>query len=160
MYPRCSATLLVGALLALPACQTSASVPPVPAARELPRPERLPARARALLDERMQRHGAAMSDMLWAALFLDYPSAKEIAEEIATEPRLARPLERDASEANALFPDRFFDLQDDLVRAAGEVARAAEARDAARLADTMGRLSATCIHCHAAYLEGPEAAKP
>jgi cytochrome c556 len=144
---------------ALGACQAGGAASDRGSPRAMPRPERLPAAARALLDQRMQRHGAAMSDMLWATLFLDHDSAREIAVEIASEPRLARPFERDATQLNALMPERFFELQDELVANAEALAKVAETRDADGLAEAMARLTSTCIRCHSAYL-GEPAAEP
>jgi cytochrome c556 len=122
----------------------------------LPAPAHLPQAARNLLAERMQRHGAAMTDMVWAALFLDYESATDIAQEIAGEPRLARPLSRDASELNAVLPEAFFELQDELATRAAALAEVAPRRDPAALSAALGQLTDTCMRCHATYLREPE----
>lgn len=144
--------------LALAACQSTGAqnacpeAKPAPAKWSMPAPAHLPQAARAILAERMQRHGAAMTDMVWAALFLDYDSAADIAQEIASEPRLARPFSRDASELNALLPESFFALQDELAARAEEVARVAPTKDPAALSASVGRLTDTCMRCHSAYL--------
>ena len=144
-------------LLALGACRsTPESAPPdkAPAAsvRSLPKPERLPATARPLWAHKRQRPGAALRDRLWAGLFHAHQSTREIALEIASEPRLARPVERDATELNALLPDAFFDLQDELLQRATDVAQLAAREDSAALANAIGGLTSTCVRCHAAYL--------
>ena len=125
------------------------------APRALPAPAHLPRAARSLLAERMQRHGSAMTDMIWAALFLDYDSAADIAQEIVSEPRLARPLSQDASELNALLPEAFFQLQDDLATQAAALAEVAPRREPAALSAALSRLTDTCMRCHAAYLRDP-----
>lgn len=121
--------------------------------RRLERPDHLPMAARVLLSERMEHHGQAMSDIFWAVLFLDYPLADELAHEIATEPRLARPLQRDATELNSLLPETFFDLQDALSREAERLSAAAKARDPDATSEAFGALTRTCVRCHATYQE-------
>lgn len=164
--------LIAASLLALATCASGGSqaapeegsekaAPAVKAeaaekARTLPAPAHIPVAARALLSQRMQRHGVAMSDMMWAVMFLDYESTEDIAREIASEPRLARPLSRDASELNALLPSEFFDLQDALARAAENLATVAPERDPEQLSAAVAKLTDTCIRCHSAYLREPE----
>lgn len=143
-------------LAVLAACQTTPPPAEGPAPKgALPSPARLSATARRLISNRMQQHGAAMGDLVWASLFLDYKSASELAREISEQPRLARPLSRDASELNSALPPGFFDLQDELAKQAGHLATEAEARDPARLSTALGALTDTCLRCHSTYLSDP-----
>lgn len=127
------------------------------AQKRLPPPGHFPPTARALLSDRMQHHGQAMSDIVWSVLFLDYDAAADIAEEIASEPQLARPVRREAGELNSLLPERFFALQEELVLRAKTLARVARTEDAGAIAQAIGELSGTCVRCHATYLRNPEA---
>ena len=123
--------------------------------RKLPPPPHLPETARALLSEQMLDHGRDMSDLLWATLFLDDESVRDIADHIRSAPRLARPQTRDASELNSQLPAEFFDLQDELVRRATELADVAESRDPQLMAARYGELAETCVRCHMMYLSQP-----
>lgn len=148
-------------LLILPwvfAC-ASAPTPAAPAAstRQMPEPAHIPEVARRLLSERMMSHGRDMSDLVWAMLFIDTTSVEEIADEIARQPRIARPMANDASELASRLPPAFFDLQDALVDDAMRLADAAREDDLERMAEAYGVLTATCVRCHSAYLgRGPE----
>lgn len=128
-----------------------------PKTRKLPAPQHLPASARALLSDRMQHHGQAMSDIVWSVLFLDYEAAADIAEEIAREPKLARPVQREASELNSLLPEQFFGYQDELAMRAQMLATAARAEDPEAVSQALGELSGTCVRCHSAYMRDPVA---
>ena len=113
--------------------------------------------ARALISDRMQHHGQAMSDIVWSVLFLDFEAAADIADEIAQEPKLARPVRREANELNSLLPDQFFDLQDELAVRAEQLATAARAEEPEAISEALGALSSTCVRCHSAYLRDPPA---
>ena len=125
--------------------------------RKLHAPAHLPKAARGLLTERMMNHGDDMSDLMWATLFLDDQSVRDIADDIRTTPRFARPLSRDATELNSLLPREFFALQDQLVERATELAEAAERRDAEAMAASYGALMQTCVRCHSVYMSEPPA---
>ncbi len=153
--------LLASAAMALlpMACKHS-SEPEVTPARPHPhlsKPAYLPASARALLTERMNHHGHAMSDLMWAVLFLDHEATKQIAHDISQEPRLARPIHRDAAELNSQLPPQFFDYQDQLLVSAKKVKAAAESKDDQAISKAFSELSATCIGCHSSYLKDPPA---
>ncbi len=147
------------ALLILPLVFACAATPtPVATtepARRMPEPAHIPEVARRLLSERMMSHGRDMSDLVWAMLFVDTMSVEEIADDIALQPRLARPMKNDASELASRLPASFFDLQDTLVTDATRLARAAKAEDLEAMADAYGALTATCVRCHSAYLTQP-----
>lgn len=115
-------------------------------------PEYLPPLARELLVERMRDHRAGMSGLTWAVLLLDRAAVHELADDIASSPRLAR-TDPAAGDLNSLLPPRFFDLQEDLRTRAQELARAAKSGDDAALAKAYGRLSETCVACHSVYLD-------
>ncbi|HEY0883060.1 MAG TPA: cytochrome c [Archangium sp.] len=125
-----------------------------PQEMELAEPRWLPEEARALLSDRMERHGEDMTFLLPSVVLLNYRWAEGLTERIAAEPRLARAGEGDADSLNARLPKRFFELQDEVRARAREVSAAAQARDDARLARTFGELTQTCVACHALYLHG------
>jgi cytochrome c556 len=123
--------------------------------RMLPAPDHLPSSARALLTEKMINHGDDMSDLLWATLFLDDDSVRDIADHIRSSPKLARPITRDATELNSRLPAEFFALQDELAMRAEELAESAETGDPDAMAAAYGALAQTCVRCHAIYLAEP-----
>ena len=120
--------------------------------RQLPAPPDLPESARALLTEKMIDHGQDMTDLLWATLFLDEDSVKEIARHIVEQPRFSRPLTQDAAELNSRLPPEFFALQDELITRANELAESADSRDPNAVATAYGQLAQTCVRCHSVYL--------
>ena len=88
--------------------------------------------APALLHERMRRHVEDLAQLNRAVVALDFSTTQQLADQIASEPKLGRPLQQDATELNSQLPERFFLLQDDLQRSARDLANAAQARDDAR----------------------------
>ena len=152
--------LAVLAVALVAACQTASgsatkAVPARPI-RSLAPPKTLSLTARALLSRRMESHGFEMTNLLWATLMLDRPAAASIARAILDEPRLARPVAKDGSELNAGLPDAFFELQDRFVAAARQLQTAADDADGTpqQLATAFSELTATCVNCHAVYLQG------
>ena len=133
----------------------NAAAGPTEAQRHLPPPEHLPSAARSVLKQRMERHGRDMGDLMWAVLLLDYDTTQKLARQVSTEPLLARPLSGDASELNALLPERFFTLQDELKTHAAALARVAPRHDPEAMAEAYGRLARTCVACHQVYLNEP-----
>jgi hypothetical protein len=118
-------------------------------------PDYLPASARSVLRTLMPAHASDMGALMSAIMVLHYDEIDERARAIAADTRFARPMTGDASELNAALPDRFFLLQDELRTEAGILARAAAQASALDVADAYGRLSGTCVKCHAAYRGGP-----
>lgn len=157
-------TAILGLTLLGPlACTGSAPAvtpAPVPApaqvrAPSMPAPAHLPKSARRLLSQRMHRHGEAMNELIWAILYLDYEQAEALGAEIAEEPRLARPLLRDATELNSMLPEAFFTAQDALAQRAAQIAAIAPKKDPQALSTATGALIDACLSCHAAYLRPP-----
>lgn len=142
-------------LLCLAVSVHNASARPTGAQRHLPAPEHLPSAARSVLKKRMERHGRDMGELMWAVLLLDYDTTQKLAQEVATEPLLARPLRGDASELNSLLPERFFTLQDELKTHAAALARVAPRHEPEAMAEAYGRLARTCVACHQVYLHEP-----
>ncbi len=132
-----------------------APTPPQIRAPAMAAPSHLPQSARRLLRQRMHRHGEAMNELMWAILYLDYERAEALGAEIAQEPRLARPLLRDATELNSMLPEAFFIAQDALAQQAAQVAAVAPDQDAKALSEAAGGLIDACLSCHAAYLRPP-----
>jgi hypothetical protein len=117
-------------------------------------PEDLSGTARAILRTRMQSHAQDMGALMSAVMTLKYDLIQERAIGIANDASLARPLTGDATELNSALPEKFFLLQDDLRAAARGVAAAAAEKNAFGVADAYGRLSETCVKCHATYRQG------
>jgi hypothetical protein len=126
----------------------------VSAPARLGEPEYLPGPARAVLKTRMASHAQDMGDLMSAIMILEYPRINARAEAIAGEPSLARPHTGDATELNSALPERFFALQDELKVRARTLAAAAEHQSAFEVADAYGRVSETCVRCHAVYRDG------
>jgi len=128
-----------------------------PSGKLMPRletPEKIPWAARLSVSRKMRNHGDDMTVMLWAMLFLDFGSAGEIAEAIADEPKLARPLEPDSDDVNAMLPQQFYDLQDELRAKAAALVELSDAvvPEPDAFAKAFGELTATCVRCHTVYL--------
>ena len=115
--------------------------------------EALPPLARALLRKRMEGHGRDHARLAKAVLLLKRETGKSIADELAAEPRLVRPLPGSRDELNASLPERFFVFQDALRLRAKELSTTATQGDEARLATAYGQLVQACVSCHAAFLE-------
>src|SRR3954464_12934164 len=79
----------------------------VPRAR-LAEPDYLPPLARQVLRSRMQRHGDDMLHLVMAATLLQRERAKALANEIAIEPRLTRPIAGGDADLNAALPNQLF----------------------------------------------------
>jgi hypothetical protein len=125
-----------------------------PAERHLPPPAQLSPTTRALLHTKMAQHRRDMTDLVMAVILIDYPESARLARSIAEEPRLARPLTKDATELNTTLPDRYFQLQDELHERAAHLAEVARARNGAELASAFGQLAETCVSCHRVYSMG------
>ncbi len=109
--------------------------------------------ARQLLKQRMARHGRDMMALVQSVLFLDRDTVQRLAGEIATEPRLTRPIAGGEDDLNASLPDRFFVLQDELRSRAQALLEVSKKGDDAAMASRLGELTQTCVACHSAYLE-------
>jgi hypothetical protein len=125
------------------------------AALRLKTPEYLPEAARDLLRERMERHGDSMMMLMATVLMLNFQATEQLATNIATEPRLVRPLRGDTDSLNTRLPTKFFDLQDQLVQRARTVAKAAKSRNEGQVVKAYGSLAETCVACHSTYFRGP-----
>ena len=110
--------------------------------------------ARQFLRKRMERHADDMVRLVIAATLLNRNKVQLFANELATEPRLTRPLPGDVDEdLNSTLPERFFVLQDELRARAQLLATVARGKDNDALATGVGQLLQTCITCHSAFLE-------
>jgi cytochrome c556 len=117
-------------------------------------PEYLPDIARNILRARMASHAHDMGELMSAIMILDYPRVHDGAQAIVSDVSLARPLTGDATELNSALPTKFFDLQDELKVRGRALRDAAHRQSALEVADAYGRLSETCVHCHAVYRAG------
>jgi len=123
-------------------------------------PEPLSPVARALLKERMAAHARDMGELVSAIMVLQYDGIAARADKIAGDVSLSRPTSKDATELNASIPEKFFVRQDDLKAAARNLADAARARDPYKVADAYGRVSQTCVRCHADFRPSLPDAQP
>lgn len=130
--------------------------PPPPGQRpapRLPKPGHLPEVARGVLERRMERHGADMTELLSSVVLTDWEAAQRRAEAIAGDASLARPLTGDAAELNSQLPEAFFRYQDELRARTKELAAAAARSDAQASTDAFGAVAKACVSCHLAYLK-------
>ena len=126
---------------------TQAITPPE---REGP-PEPLSPTARALLRDRMSSHAQDMSQLVSAIMLLQYSEIITRADKIAEDVNLSRPTTNDATELNASLPEKFFVRQDDLKAAARALAAAGRTANPYQVAQAYGKVSETCVRCHADY---------
>lgn len=120
--------------------------------RLLPHPAQISATTRALLQQRMARHGADMNELVAAVVLADLDEAQRRARSLAEDANLARPLSGDATELNSALPEDFFRFQDELRARARELADAAARRDARATAAAFGQVASACVGCHLSYL--------
>ncbi|HEY0713233.1 MAG TPA: hypothetical protein VGF45_11210 [Polyangia bacterium] len=117
-------------------------------------PESLPGPALELLRSRMANHASDMGTLMSAIMILRYPEIEARANAIANETTFARPITQDATELNAALPENFFVYQRELRVLAASLANAASRMDALQVADAYGKVSETCVRCHASYRAG------
>jgi cytochrome c556 len=155
------AAALLGVLAS--ACATTSTDPPqraqlvraISAPTRLGPPAALPDEARLVLKNIMGAHAQEMASLVSAIMTLHYDRIRSGAESVAADASLARPLTGDATELNSLLPAAFFDRQDDLRNEARQLAAAAQQLSALGVASAYGRLSETCVRCHAVYRGNP-----
>jgi hypothetical protein len=107
--------------------------------------------AKAILRDRMSAHAEDMSDLVSAIMLLEYSRIISRADKIASDVSLARPTSQDATELNASLPEKFFVRQDELKAAARELSEAGRSANPYRVATAYGRVSETCVRCHADF---------
>lgn len=137
-----------------PIARDAGRTPPSP--RRLPPRRSLPPLARSILSQHMENHAFQMNELVWSVVFLEHEETRELAEEIANGPTIARPLpdgQTPSDDLSSMLPAQFFDLQDQLHARAKELADAARDEDDAAIAKAWGRLSESCVACHATYLD-------
>lgn len=153
-------TLLVpiclGLMVTAQAAEPKGPAKPKEADLVLATPDYLSALARQLLKKRMERHGRDLSRLVVGVTLLQREVVKELAGDIASEPRIVRPLAEGRDELNSALPERFFVLQDGLRMRAKELADAALKKDDVALAQSFGKLVEICVGCHSAYLTDPK----
>jgi hypothetical protein len=116
--------------------------------------ESMPLAARAVLKSRMVDHARDMRELMSAIMILDYPAIHGEALAIADNSNLSRPLTADATELNSQLPESFFLYQDQVRRDARTLAAAADRLNPFDTATSYGRLSESCVRCHAVYRGG------
>jgi hypothetical protein len=106
-----------------------------------------------MLRDRMDRHREDMEALLWSAIMLDYSGTEEAATRIASTPPLPRPRAGERPDPlGSLLPAQFYAYQDQLRARATRLAEAARAQDNAAIARAYGKVTETCVGCHAVYL--------
>lgn len=138
-----------GIAAAAPGKKTATGEPAPTAATGRP----LPAAARELLRAKMRNHSVDANLLLRSVLLLDRAEAARLADGIAAETSLARPLAGDGDQLNSLVPARFFDLQDRSRQETRALAGAARSGDDAQLGRAFARVVESCVACHAEFLE-------
>jgi hypothetical protein len=108
--------------------------------------------ARAAIRIKMVRHGSDASALIEAVTLLQYRRAHGLAEDVAQEPALARPLTSEAEQIANALPERFFRYQEELSKQARRLSEAAAAERPDLLGAQFGRTVQVCIGCHAEYL--------
>lgn len=101
----------------------------------------------------MRAHSDDMIMLLGATLYLDPAASAYFSHLVDTTPRLAEPLSPSEDTTNASIPPRFFELQDDLRRAARKIkVTSLASSDPVAVAHDYGALLQACVRCHAEYL--------
>lgn len=129
--------------------------------RKLPSPRYISPMTRGVIDERMEKHGETAMRLSLSVVLLEYGDVWDAAQGIVEQPGIARPRMGAEDAINAELPSLFFDLQDQLRVRAKDLQKAAKRKESTELSSAYGRLTETCVSCHAVYLNGPgsEAAK-
>ncbi len=125
----------------------------------LGRPDYLSDLARQILRRRMERHGRDMIHLMTGVVLLRREVVQTIAQEIAREPRITRPLPDSRDELNSALPEKFFVLQDELRDRAKALEASAKGTNDKEFGESFGRLTQTCIACHSAFL-APKGTEP
>jgi hypothetical protein len=153
-----SRSLMLTSLVVL-SCSTTGQRPPpdarptsvaAPLSTRLLPPADLPGPVRQVLQSLMAQHRSDMTDLVAASMGVLYEDMARAADRVAAT-SISRPLTGDATELNAFLPARFFDLQDELVLRARNLAGAARQHDRATTASAYAAISETCLNCHAIY---------
>jgi hypothetical protein len=149
--------VIAGGLLPLSCATTKPPPQQAQLARAVAAPDRaeppvpLSNTTRQLLRSRMASHANDMANLVSAIMILDYPRISERAGGIASDANMARPLTDDATELSSSIPPSFFDYQDELRGWARNLADAADQKNAVRVGNFYGKVSETCVKCHAVY---------
>jgi len=135
------------------------ALPTAPATPAIPAPHReLNPLARDVISSRMHRHGEAIQELVLTVTLLHHDRTRELALQIAAEPRLVKLPGAGANELESTIPDSFFTLQDQARTQAIALAAQAARGDDRAVARAFSELHQTCVSCHASHLpRAPEA---
>ena len=114
--------------------------------------DKLPPMARDVVASRMKDHAVDMNRLMTAVITLDRDTTHKLAQRLADDERLARPVAADEAMLNSQVPPKFFELQDSLRVSARALAEAAQGHDDKKLAKAFGSVASTCVACHSRYL--------
>lgn len=118
----------------------------------LGKPDYLSDLARQILRRRMERHGRDATHLMTAVVLLKRDTVQALAQALAGEPRIVRPLPDSRDDLNAALPERFFVLQDELRDRARTLGEAAKSRSDRELGEAFSALTQTCVACHSTFL--------
>ena len=142
----------IGIAAAIAALGAALALGATPQPTHLTEPDYLPPMARQLLRKRMERQGEDMMQLVMAVTLLQRERARAIAEDVAAEPRLTRPIAGGESDLNSALPNQLFLFQDELRIRARELSQLTRTGKDVELARGLGRMTETCVSCHSAYL--------
>ncbi len=152
LLPPLLLALLVGDARAQAPAPTTDKVLPMP-------PDVVPAPndGRAVVQRRMNRHGAALMELTLAVTLLQRDTIARAAAEIGTDTGLPS-MPAGAAETPAQRNFRY--LETVLRQRTGTLAKASQTGDNAALATAFGNMMQVCISCHSLYLHQPDKAAP
>jgi len=144
------------ALLGDARAQSPASSAPAEKVTPLP-PDIVPSDDKAVVQRRMNRHGAALMDLTLAVTLLQRKNIATAAQQIGSDTSLPvmppsatdTPAQRNFRYLEALLRER-----------TAALAKASQDGDNAALATAFGNMMQVCISCHSLYLHHPEQAAP
>lgn len=114
--------------------------------------------ARDVLSPRMQQHGGDIQALALSVTLLQRDRTRELAQQIADEPRLAKLPGAGANELESTIPDTFFTLQDEVRHKALALVEEAARGDDRAVARAFSDLHQACVSCHVSYLPKPKPA--
>ena len=152
LLPSLLLAVLVGDARAQAPAPTPDKVLPMPA-DVVPGPDD----GRAVVQRRMNRHGASLMELTLAVTLLQRDTIARAATEIGTDTGLP-PMPSGAAETPAQRNFRY--LEAVLRERTGTLAKASQTGDNASLATAFGSMMQVCISCHSLYLHQPDKAAP
>jgi hypothetical protein len=101
----------------------------------------------------MSQHQQEMEGMFRSTVLLRYAEVEATASAISRTPPLPNPAVTLFRDPEVGVPREFFALQDELRVRAGELVKAAHDHDNSAMAKGYGRMTETCVSCHALLID-------